>query len=168
MTNASSASAPTGNPLRLKRPADIAWAYVLGPTAGLTVLFLLMLIAVMVGPRPGLPHVARMSLAFFYIYLLIFGGLVCLVVELAIVTPLLIGYHRHRWRWLNGLTGSLIGFALAFIPAMLVLALAPVMLTVRAGWIAAILTSAAVGVVGLVAAGVFRLLAVRTAAPGEP
>jgi hypothetical protein len=161
-------SKPTGrSQLRLKRPADIAWAFVLGPTAGLTVLFLLMLVAFMVGPNPGLPHIARMSLAFFYIYLLIFGGFVCLIVELVIVTPLLVGFSRYRWRWLNGWTAALIGFALAFVPTLLLLTLAPTGLTVHVGWIATIVTGAAVGVVGVVAAGVFRLLAVRTAAPGE-
>jgi hypothetical protein len=160
---------PVGNPLRLKRPADIAWAYVLGPTAGLTALFVLMVIAFMVGPTPGLPHVARMSLAFFYIYLLIFGGLVCLVVELLVITPLLIGFHRYRWRWLNGWTGALIGFALAFAPTLFVVALAPSPAGhARPGWPATVLAGAVVGVVGLTAAAVFRLLAVRTTADGEP
>ena len=164
-------SAPTNSddrsPLRLKRPADIAWAFVLGPTAGLTALWLLMLADAIVDPAHGLAHVARMSLAFFLIYLLIIGGLICLIVELVFVTPLLVGFHRWRWRWLNGWTAALIGFALAFTPALLLVAFAP-MRGPRPGWIETVIACAAVGVVGLVAAGVFRLLAVRTAAPGEP
>lgn len=161
-------NAPGRGRLRLRRPAEIAWAYVLGPTAGLTVLWLLMLADSIVDPAHGLAHIARLSLAFFYIYLLIFGGLVCLVVELVVVTPLLVGFHRYRWRWLNGWTGALIGFALAFVPALAVVSLAPSSAGhPRPGWLPTVLASAVVGLVGLAAAAVFRLLAVRTAAEGE-
>lgn len=153
--------------LVLRRPADIAWAFVLGPTAGLTVLFVLMLISFMVVGAPGAVRIARMSLAFFYVYLLIFGGLVCLAFELVFITPLLIGHHRYRWRWLNGWTGALIGFALGFVPALLVLALAPQAAFGHGVWLARIVAAAAVGVVGAVAAGVFRLLAVRRAEDNE-
>ena len=151
--------------LRLKRPADIAWAFVLGPTAGLTALFVLMLISVMVGPSPGLQHAARLSVA-----LLIFGGLVCLLVELVVITPLLVGF-RDRWRWLNGWSSALVGFALSFAPGLLLLSLLPKPSEVRpeaAAWPMTIFAATVVGVIGLMAAGVFRLLAVRTAAPGEP
>jgi hypothetical protein len=166
MTDTSATATSAGSRLRLKRPADIAWAFVLGPTAGLTVLWVLLLADSILDPAHGLAHVARMSLAFFFIYLLIFGGLVSLIVELVFVTPLLIGFHRYRWRWLNGWSAALIGFALAFVPALLLVVLAPTQ--ARPGWIETIVACAVVGVVGLVAAGVFRLLAVRTAAPGEP
>jgi hypothetical protein len=144
----------------LRRPAEIAWAFVLGPTAGLTVLFVLMLAVGVADPTNQLARIPRMSLAFFYIYLLIFGGLVCLVVELVVVTPLLVGFHRYRWRWLNGWTGAAIGFGLAFLPTLLIVAFAPAR-GGHAGWIGPIIASAAVGMVGLTAAGVFRLLAVR-------
>ena len=152
--------------LVLRRPADIAWAFVLGPTAGLTVLFVLMLAAGVIDPAHGLARVPRMSLAFFYIYLLIFGGLVCLLVELVVVTPLLVGFHRYRWRWLNGWSAAAIGFALAFLPTLLIVALAPGR-SGHAGWLGPIIASAAVGMVGLTAAGVFRLLAVRREDNGE-
>ena len=156
--------------LRLRRPADIALAYVLGPAAGLTVLFVLMLAGGALFFRQGFAPVARLSLAFFYIYLLLFGGLVCLLVELAVVTPLLMGFNRYGWRWLNGWSGAAIGFALAFLPTLLVVALAPAAggHAAQPGWIATVLASAAVGVVGLTAAGVFRLLAVRTDGVREP
>lgn len=166
MSSAPDAPTRPANPLRLRRPAEIAWAYVLGPTAGLTALFVLMLVAGVLDPSHAFARAARTSLAFFFIYLLIFGGLACLVVELVVITPLLIGFHRYRWRWLNGWTGALIGFALAFAPALLLAALAPTH-GPRPGLLATIAASAAIGLVGLVAAGVFRLLAVRTASPDE-
>jgi len=168
MTDASNAAPPRRSQLRLRRPAEIAWAYVLGPAAGLTVLWVLMLADSIVDPAHGLAHIARLSLAFFYIYLLIFGGLVCLAVELVVVTPLLLAFNRYRWRWLNGWTGAMIGFALAFLPALLLVVFAPSPAARRPGGLAIALASAAVGVVGLVAAGVFRLLAVRIVAPGDP
>jgi hypothetical protein len=163
MTEASSHPVRGQSSLHLRRPADIALAFVLGPTAGLTVLWLLMMAESIVDPAHGLAHVARLSLAFFYIYLLILGGFVCLVVELVVITPLLLGFHRYRWSWLNGWTGASIGFALAFLPTLLLVVLAPTAAAHRAGWLATIVACAAVGVVGLVAAGVFRLLAVRRA-----
>ena len=163
MTDAPSRPVRRQSRLHLRRPADIALAFVLGPTAGLTLLWVLMMIESIVDPAHGLAHVARISLAFFYIYLLIFGGLVCLIVELVIITPLLVGFHRYRWGWLNGWTGALIGFALAFAPTLLLVVLAPAPAAHRAGWLATIVACAAVGLVGLTAAGVFRLLAVRHA-----
>jgi hypothetical protein len=153
--------------LVLRRPADIAWAFVLGPTAGLTVLFLLMLISFMIGGAPLAVRLARTSLAFFFVYLLIFGGIVCLVVELVFITPLLMGFHRYRWGWLNGWTGALIGFAFGFLPALLVLTLAPQTASGPRIWLARIIAAAAVGAVGAIAAGVFRLLAVRRAEDSE-
>ncbi len=164
MTERASPALNRRSRLRLRRPAEIALAFVLGPTAGLTLLWVLMLAGGALVFRHGFAPIARLSLAFFYIYLLMFGGLVCLVVELVVVTPLLVGFHRHRWRWLNGWTGALIGFLLAFAPALMLIVLAPRGRAAGAGWIADILASAVVGVVGLTAAGVFRLLAVRTAA----
>jgi hypothetical protein len=170
MTDAPGATAPRRSRLRLRRPADIALAFVLAPTAGLTVLWVLMLAGGVLFFPAGFAHIARLSLAFFYIYLLIFGGLVCLVVELVVVTPLLVGFHRYRWRWLNGWTGALIGFVLAFLPTLLVVALAPSRggHGARPGWIATTFACAVVGLVGVSAAGVFRLLGVRTVREGEP
>ncbi len=167
MTEATPRPAGRRNPLQLRRPADIALAFVLGPAAGLTVLWVLMMIDSIVDPAHGLAHVARLSLAFFYVYLLIFGGLVCLIVELVIVTPLLVGFRRYRWGWLNGWTGALLGFVLAFLPALLLVVFTPTPGAHRAGWLETILACAAVGVVGLTAAGVFRLLAVRRADDAE-
>ena len=170
MTEATPPPARRRSPLQLRRPAEIAWAFVLGPTAGLTVLFVLVLASMIVGGVPlGVRLAPRMTLAFLYMYLLIFGGLVCLVVELVVVTPILMGFNRYRWRWLNGWTAALIGFALAFTPALLLLALLPFTAPAGAGlWLVRFVAAAAVGIVGLVAAAVFRLLAVKRAdAAGE-
>lgn len=150
--------------LRLRPPAVIAWAYVLGPTAGLTVLFLLIVIRAMFDPAHTLAGMARTSLAFFFIYLLIFGGLICLVVELVVITPLLVGFHRYGWSWLNGWTGALIGFALGVVPSLLLDAVTRSYSAYAYGanrtW-TEIAGAIELGLVGAVAAGVFRLLAVR-------
>ena len=168
--------------LRLRRPADIALAFVFGPAAGLTVLWLVLLIDAIIEPSRGYHSLPTLSIAIFYVFLLIIGGFVCLVVELVFITPLLIGFHRYRWRWLNGWTLALIGFVLAFTPALLLVALSPPtpgsvrdwgMATLvnghrtAAGWALTVLVCAVIGLVGVVAAGVFRLLAMRRVDPAE-
>jgi hypothetical protein len=171
----SDATNPRRNPLKLRPPPFVALGYVLGPAAGLTVLWLLMLLDVIVEPGRGYSGMALLSFAFFYVYLIIIGVAVCVVFELVFITPLLVAFQRHRWRWLNGWTGALIGFALAFAASLLVIVLllpAPDqtdwgMRTLiaghrtAAGWWLALAASAVVGVVGLVAAGVFRVIAVQ-------
>jgi len=181
MTERTPSATPRRSPLRLRRAPDIALAFVLGPAAGLTVLWVLMLLYAIFDPGRGLYRLELLTFAFAYAYMVFFGVIVCLVVELALITPLLAGFRRHHWRWLNGWTGALIGFALAFVPALLIGALGgPADQTVwgatavaggrrtAAGWAWLLVGAAAVGSVGLTAAGVFRLLAVRTAAEGEP
>jgi hypothetical protein len=39
------------------------------------------------------------------------AAIVCLAIELLVVTPLLVGFARYRWRWLNGWTGAALGFS---------------------------------------------------------
>jgi hypothetical protein len=165
--------------LRLRPPPVVALGFCLGPAAGLSALWALMLVFTILDPRRSASPTQVLEFTFFWVYLLIFGGAVCLVVELLVVTPLLIGFRRHGWRWLNGWTGALIGFALAFVPALVVVALLPGppdqtvwgMPTVvagrhtAAGWAWALVGCAMVGMVGLVAAGVFRLIAVEPAEP---
>ena len=43
-------------------------------------------------------------------WLFMFGGVICVAVEIFIVTPILLGFRRYRWRWLNGWSGSFAGF----------------------------------------------------------
>lgn len=76
----------------------IAAAYVLAPMAGLTTLWLTIAV-------PGAPHLER-ALAM-WPPLLVCGGLICLLIEGVVVTPLLLGYN---WRWLNGWTAVALGF----------------------------------------------------------
>ena len=176
MTEAPTRKVRRESQLRLRRPADIALAFVFGPAAGLTVLWLLILIDGIIEPRRGYNGIATLSLAIFYAFLLIVGGVICLFVELVFITPLLIGFHCYRWRWLNGWTLALIGFVLAFTPALLLVALSPPtpgnltdwgMATLvnghrtAAGWALTTAVCAVIGLVGVVAAGVFRLLAMR-------
>jgi hypothetical protein len=79
----------------------IASAYALAPLAGLTTLWFALVL-----PTPHPERAMAMSPD-----VIVLGGVVCLAVELVVVTPLLIGYRRHRWRWLNGWTGVALGFA---------------------------------------------------------
>ncbi|HEY1750993.1 MAG TPA: hypothetical protein VGG29_07000, partial [Caulobacteraceae bacterium] len=175
MTEAAARLPLARNPLKLRPPPFVALAYVLGPAAGLTVLWLLMLLDVIVEPGRGYSGMALLTFAFFYVYLVIIGVAVCVVFELVFITPLLVAFQRHRWRWLNGWTGAGIGFALGFLAALVVVvALPPLpnqtdwgMATLvnghrtAAGWVLALAACAVVGVVGLVAAGVFRVIAVQ-------
>jgi hypothetical protein len=167
-------SAPEQSPLRLRPTPYIALAFGLGPAAGLTVLWLLQWLAASLDPGRRESDMPVEALLLFYVYLLVFGGAVCLVFELLFVAPLLAGFSRYRWRWLNGWTGALIGFALGFLPALAIALVAPIpdetlwghpvraagQLTAT-GWLGALAGCSAVGMVGLTAAAVFRLLAVR-------
>ncbi len=166
--------------LRLRPGPHIVLALWLGAVAGLTVLWVLMLAYALMDPSRDDADAVLPTFAIFYVFLLVFGSVVGLIVEGIFVAPLLWGFQRYRWPWLNGWTGALIGFALAFALALPFAVLAPgptdqtVWGTVTmaaghrtpAGWRWALIGCAAVGVVGLVAAGVFRLIAV-TAADSE-
>jgi hypothetical protein len=175
MDDAASPAPPRRSRLRLRPAPVIALGFCLGPVAGLTVLWVLMLVYTILDPGRGNANDAALQFVIFYAYLLIVGGLVCLVFELLFVGPLLMGFHRDRWRWLNGWTGALIGFCLAFTPALLVVLLLPgppdqtvwnmpTMVACHrtlAGWVWALVGCAAVGVVGLAAAAVFRVISVE-------
>src|ERR1700722_7202804 len=119
MDDAETPVPPPRSRLRLRPPAVIALGFCLGPAAGLTALWMLMLVFAMLDPGRGRRNDEGLRFLFFSPSLWIAGGIVCLVFELLFITPLLIGFHRHRWRWLNGWTGAAIGFALAFAPALL-------------------------------------------------
>ncbi|HEX4197540.1 MAG TPA: hypothetical protein VHZ26_08860 [Caulobacteraceae bacterium] len=109
--------------------------------------------------------------------MLLVGAPACLAVELVVATPLLLGFSRWRWAWLNGWSACALGFMLAFLPVFALDAAAPaagdvvdgVVLAAHgartlAGWISLVNADLPWGLAGLATALVFRLVAVRTAA----
>jgi hypothetical protein len=108
--------------------------------------------------------------------LLFLGGVpLCLVAELIVATPLLVGFSRRRWWWLNGWTACGLGALLAFLPVFAFDAAAPadgdvvsgVVLAANgvrtgAGWISLLLADAPWALAGVTTALTFRLIAVRT------
>jgi hypothetical protein len=175
MSEASHPAVPPRSRLRLRPAPYIVLGFTMGPAAGLTALWMLMLLYTILDPGRAQAGQAVGAFVFFYVFLLLFGGIVCLAFELVFVTPLLLAFRRRRWRWLNGGTAVLIGFSLAFAPALLIGVLLPgppnqtvwrmpTMVDCHrtlAGWLWMLVGCATVGVVGLVAAGVFRLVAVE-------
>ena len=120
-----------------------------------------------------------------------FGGLACIAVELLIVTPILYGYQRYRWWWLNGSTAVAIAFAIGascsltwdilgamhYAPDYSEWGQGGVAYIINgarteAGWLAwweALAPHAAgAGMVGGIAALVFRALAIRATPAGKP
>ena len=108
--------------------------------------------------------------------LLFVGGVpVCLIAELVFATPLLVGFSRRRWWWLNGWTACGMGFLIAFLPVFAFDAAAPadgdvvngVVLAAHGvrtapGWISLLQADAPWGLAGWLTALTFRLIAVRT------
>ena len=104
----------------------------------------------------------------------ILAAAVCLFIEISVITPLLLGFKKYNWSWLNGFTGSLLGFSLAGGPALLIGLMhnadgtseligyyAGGHLT-SMGWHHAISNALWIGPVGMVCAIVFRIVAVRS------
>jgi hypothetical protein len=108
--------------------------------------------------------------------LLFIGGVpICLIAELIFATPLLVGFSRHRWWWLNGWTACGLGFLIAFLPIFAFDAAAPAVgdvvngvvlaahgVRTGAGWISLVEADAPWGLAGFTTALTFRLIAVRT------
>ncbi len=107
--------------------------------------------------------------------LVLVGVPACLIAELVCATPLLIGFSRWRWRWLNGWTACALGLLGAFLPVFALDALAPadgdvvngVVLAehgvrTAAGWLSLLKADAPWALAGLAIALTFRLIAVRT------
>jgi hypothetical protein len=153
--------------------------YVLAPVLALTALWLYLV-------APGLPPLAaegfRAAEALTtWGLIVLFGGWACLAVEMLIVTPILVGFKRYHWRWLNGWSAAAIGFALGAIPwlafsawpppqagAGYVVGHTPLIVDgerTLAGWGQIFHDSAMMGVVGLIAAATFRVIAVRRREP---
>jgi hypothetical protein len=153
----------------LKSWPYIILAYFLGPFAGLNTWWLLR-----TGHNAFVSELDLKNTAMSWNLVIVFGGVICLAVELVIITPLLVGFQRHRWRWLNTWSSAAIGFLLGAVPWTA--------LEIIAGWDErmrigkagehtqaaqkafeqSIIEPLMFGLIGLIAALVFRLIAVRT------
>lgn len=151
----------------------MAVTYLLAPLIALTGYW-----AAVALPHWNNPEADRPQLLALWFLISVLGGAVCLIVELVFVPPLLIGFHRFRWRWLNGWTGALIGFGLGALPWLVfgILAVEPgsgrsangVILVedghrTLEGWLALAGEAGGFGLIGVGSALVFRLCAVRRA-----
>ncbi|HEY3888416.1 MAG TPA: hypothetical protein VGL73_07575 [Caulobacteraceae bacterium] len=140
----------TKSRLELRSVPMIGLAFVVGPLVGLTCFWAIEVVV----PGVVLSDPSR-ALAYWIAYVGL-GGAICLAVEIVVVVPILLGFQRYRWGWLNGWTAALIGAAVGAIfwtVALILTTPAPPM---------KLLTEAFdPGMVGLIAAVVFRLIAVR-------
>lgn len=152
----------------------IGLAYIVAPVVALTALWLFVAMsAVLSPPAEDFDASSAMEL---WALLLVMGGGVCLAVEAVVITPILVGFSRFRWRWLNGWSALAIGFSLGALP-LLVAGLWPpdpsrryvvsgemIVPSTERTWadLSGVLGGAAMmGGVGLVAAAIFCLMAVR-------
>jgi hypothetical protein len=143
--------------LTLRSDRALLSAYLISPVAGLSALWLCLLIFDVMNSSLSL---GRDLLVLPWLFM--FGGAICFIAEFVVVTPLLVGFQRYRWRWLNGWSACAIGFFMGQLPWLIfvgggILRGNPA----RTTWFEAILQSFAVGIVGFVAALSFRLIAVR-------
>lgn len=137
-----------GKNLIIKSRDAVAGAYIVAPLAGMTVLWTS--ITVLDLCRSGFDAIVRDLLVLIWIFPL--GTIVCGLAELVLVTPVLFGFSRYRWKWLNGWTAALLGFLAGSVPIM-----------IFAGANAeAAVNSLFTGLVGLTVAMVFRLMAITT------
>jgi hypothetical protein len=163
------AEARTMSQLQLRSPPWIGLAYLVSPFCGLNAWM-----ALGFAFDPPSPS----SIVEGWLVVMVVGGIACLMVEMFAVTPILLGFHSFRWRWLNGWSAAAIGFLLAVAAWFAFTHLLP--LTEEAesppgawsvgpwtlpGWAHTAARQATqalwYGVIGLVAATVFRLIAVR-------
>ena len=193
--------------LELRSWPAIVVAYFVGPFAGLSVWWLMDTF-----PNFGGPNLDPNSVSLSWVLTVGIGGIICLFIELFIITPLLIGFAQYRWSWLNGWSAALIGFLLGAVPTFASDApnpsLSPDQITgpgnmcpngrcsvegwlqaglgppwpqhhshavweaaghwTAAGWAFVAMDVAKFGAVGLVAAIIFRLIAVRSTPGVDP
>ena len=177
----------------------VAWAYIVGPFAGLNVWWIVISIPALL---TGF-YDPQSALSAWFVTMLV-GGVVCLAVELCVITPLLIAFSRYRWGWFNGWSLAAIGFLLGAAPWLVLLRSIPVPSTdqlqgsvttcshgrcsaqtwaqaglgpsppsssvvwevhghwTAAGWALVVAYVMISGAVGLIAAVVFRLIAVHS------
>ena len=142
----------TTSRLELRSISVIALALLLGPIVGLSYLWF----AQIVLPGSAAADPSRAAAA--WLLYIVLGGAMCLAVEAVVVAPILIGFRRYRWKWLNGITAAAIGFGLGFAFWFVASVISG---QDEAGWVKLAAKSVNPGAVGLIAAIVFRLIAVR-------
>jgi hypothetical protein len=140
----------TRSRLELRSIPMIALGFVVGPVVGLTCFWAIEVVA----PGVVLSDPSR-ALAYWIAYVGL-GGAICLAVEAVVIVPILLGFQRYRWGWLNGWTAAAIGAAVGAIFWTVAL-----ILTTPAGPTKLLSEACDPAMVGLVAAIVFRLIAVR-------
>ncbi len=147
----------TTSRLELRSIPMIGLGFVIGPVVGLTCFWAIEVVL----PGVAVADPTR-ALAYWIAYVGL-GGATCLAVETVVIVPILIGFQRYRWSWLNGWTAAAIGCAVGAIfwtVALILTTPAPPM---------RLLTEAFdPGMVGLIAAIIFRLIAVRRAPKPAP
>lgn len=165
--------APTSK-LVIRSRYRVALAYILGPLIGITAIYILTTI-----PDAYQPNVNFQAALMAWGLTLLFGGLLCLLVELLVIRPIIDFHQKTGGNWLNGCTGAALGFALGALPwfafstwelmspnydelaaGALVASHA---VTTTQDWVDAATEALEFGSVGVVAAVVFRLVAVRKA-----
>lgn len=143
--------------LELRPLSYIAAGYVFGPIVGLTVLWLLWIASTVAGRLHPWDHALMM-----WLFMIVVGGAICLLVELIAITPLLIGFRSYHWRWVNGWTAVAIGFLAGAVIGPPPVYWTSTMIGARFFAGAVLVFPLILGMVGGVAALVFRLIAVRT------
>jgi hypothetical protein len=152
--------------LELRGQPFLALAYVASPLVANVIVWPTALIFEPPDPEGPLPISETITYLFMFIFV---GCFLCALVEVLILTPLLLGFRRYRWRWLNGWTGALIGFALGALPAFLLIAGWSESVgdydhgrLTGGGWLHAASLGLLFGAIGALSAIAFRLIAVRT------
>jgi hypothetical protein len=138
----------------LRSISMIVLALLLGPITGLTYLWVVQVVL----PGSAAADPSR-AIAAWLLYVVL-GGAMCLAVEAIVVAPILLGFQRYRWRWLNGATGAALGFGLGFAFWFVASVVSG---QDDGGWARLGAESINPGLVGLIAAVVFRLIGVRGA-----
>lgn len=161
------------DPLVLRRPSNVLLAFVVAAGVGGLVLALNMVAGSAIdGWWPPNPVDAFLSTV-------AIGAVACVIVEVLVLLPLVVGYRAKRWRWLNGVTGTAMGTLIGALPAFLItvqpngdgtselLGYYHQGMVTALGLAHAARNAVSFGMTGFASALAFRLLAVRRATAGS-
>lgn len=143
----------------LGSPEKVNRAYILAPLAGLSACWLCLVVDGLF--KPGF---SILRYIFLLPWLFIFGIMLCAIAQFLVVAPILAGFKRYRWKWVNRWSASIIGFLISALPV-----LAIEILPMRAHdlllnhWMEAITAAIYYGSVGLVGGLVFSFIALEKA-----